>query len=248
LNPAVPLAQEIDQMWMQRKDIYHATSDFEANNDYNGNFADEAKKIWENVIPKTTTIQTPKQKRIIILSSSRGSTFQGLLQKKSEGRIPNAEFVKIITDRKDAGIVAVGKEAKVPTEIVEKGSDLSQEEYERLLINEIKILKPDIIIMAGWMKIMSETFCDNFTNQLFNVHPSLLPAYAGLMDMAVHEEVVKNQEPYSGATVHKVIAKVDKGDIVVQRKIAVDPQDSPEMLKTKIQRQEILAFCDLIEK
>ncbi len=124
----------------------------------------------------------------------------------------------------------------------------SREDYDREIINLLRAVNPDVIICAGWMKILSKIYCEQFGNISWNVHPSLLPEYAGLKDVEVHQKVLENEEKWTGCTVHKVSEKVDAGETVVQRKILVDETDTIERLKERVQKQEILGFCEGLER
>ncbi len=111
LNPDIPLSQEIDQMWMQRKDIYSATADIELSPDLEGDVATEAKKMIESLPDKFIPNQ-PIKKRVAIFSSSGGTTFQGLLDAQKRGRIPNVEFTMFVTDKPDSGALKIAKKIK----------------------------------------------------------------------------------------------------------------------------------------
>ena len=248
LNPSIPLAQEIDMLWAQRKDIYSATADIEVNHDYDGDIKVEAKKLTEGLLKKLLPAVPPKR-RIAILSSTRGSTFQGLLNRQKMGRIPNTEFVLFVTNQPDCAALEKAKQAGIENlEVLPESDGLPREEYDRALINILRSYNPDLILLAGWMRIFSSLYCDQFGDVTLNVHPSLLPKFAGLMNMEVHKKVLEYEEKYAGCTVHRVSANVDEGEQVLQRKVLVDEADTPETLQEKVQKQEVLAFCEVLEK
>lgn len=247
VNPGIPLVQELDQMWAQRKDIYFATADHEVFPDYDGDIKAEAVKIWE-ALPDKIVPEVSPPKKVAIFSSSNGTTLQGLIDAKAKGRIPNAEFILFVTNKSDAGSLEKAKKAGIPNiEILEADPDESREDYDRQLINLLREHQPDVVILAGWMRILSEIYCEQFGQKTLNVHPSLLPEYPGMMGDDVHRAVIENEDRYTGATIHRVTSEVDAGEIFVQRKVPVDPVDTVEVLRGKVQRQEILGFCEALE-
>lgn len=247
LNPDIPLVQEIDQMWTQRKGIYQAISDIEIIYDLSADQSLEAQRILpqlKNVLPKA-----PKKKKIAVLGSTRGTTFQGLLDSQKKGRIPNIDIDLFISDKPDCGALEKAQKSKISNiKVIEEKKGEMRDEYDRKLINTLREHNPDLIILCGWMRIFSTLYCEQFGNITLNVHPSLLPKGAGLMNLAVHEKILEDEERYTGCTIHRVTPEVDMGENVLQRKILVDEEDSPESLQKKVQKQEILAFCEVLEK
>ncbi len=250
MNSDIPLAQEIDQMWIQRKDIYAATSDIEISPSLNpkDDINTEVEKIIAQ-IPQNMIPTPPKKKRIAVFSSSGGTTLQGILDAQKRGRIPNVEFSLFVTDKKDAPALEKAKKAGIKNiQIIEPTEEQSREDYDRGLINILRENNPDSVLLLGWMRILSPIFCEQFGSITVNVHPSLLPKFAGLMDEDVHAQVLEHEEKWTGCTLHKTAAEVDTGEIVLQRKILVDEvNDDIQSLKIKVQKQEILGFCEFLE-
>jgi len=248
LNPSVPFSQEIDMLWAQRKDIYSATADIEINQEYDGDMEATAKSLLEGVLKSHLPALSPK-KRVAIFSSTRGTTFQGLLDRQAFGRIPNVEFVLFVTNKPDCEALEKAKKAGISNiEVLGEDDNLSREEYDRALINIVRSHNPDIILLAGWMRVLSALYCDQFGDISLNVHPSLLPKFAGLMNLEIHKKVLEYEEKYAGCTVHRTSAEVDEGEQVLQRKVLVDENDTPDTLQQKVQKQEVLAFCEVLEK
>lgn len=248
MNPDIPLVQELDQMWQQRKDIYGATSDFDVNPDLNADLTEEVKKIIEK-LPANFMPKVSPDRSIAIFSSTNGTTFQGLLEAKEKGRIPNVKINLFVTDKKDSGALEKAKKADIEViEVVESQKGETKEEYDQEIMNLLREFKPDWILLAGWMKIFSKKYCDQYGDITLNVHPSLLPLFAGLKGDEIHQKVLEYEEKYTGATIHRITAQVDAGESVVQRKVLVDSDDSVESLRFKVQRQEILGFCEILEK
>lgn len=248
VNPDIPLIQEIDQLWTQRKDIYSATADVEVMPEFGGDELEEAQKIVDQ-LPAKILPTAPAPKKVAVFSGSNGSTLQGLFEAQAKGRIPNVEFTLFVTNKEDCGALEKAKKFGIKQcEVMVPEEDETREEYDRGLINILRGAQPDVILLAGWMRILSPLFCEQFGQITWNVHPSLLPAHAGLMADAVHAEVLNNEERYSGCTIHRTSAEVDTGEIVLQRKIPVAETETVESLRAKVQRQEVLGFCEGLER
>lgn len=248
LNPELPLHQEIDQSWEQRKGIYGATADIEVRPDIkNEDIKAEAKRIIEQ-IPKNLLPKPPKKKKIAVFASKNGSTLQGLADAKAKGRIPNVEFELFITDQPDCGALEKAKAIGFKAIEVMPEGNVSREDYDCEITNLMREFKPDWILLAGWMRIFSPIYCNQFGDITLNVHPSLLPKFAGLKDTEVHQKVLDYEEKYTGATIHRITAEVDAGESVLQRKVLVEEDDNIASLKIKVQKQEILGFCEILER
>lgn len=246
--PDIPLSQEIDQMWIQRKDIYAATADVEVQPDFHGTLKKETKKILEQ-IPKSFIPSVPPHRKVVIFSSSNGTVLQGLLDAQKKNRIPNVEFVLFVTDKPSCGALKKAREEGIKNiEILEPIKNETREEYDRKLINLLREHQPDMILLAGWMRILSGLYCEQYRDTTFNVHPSLLPKFSGLQGDQVHEQVLDQEEGTTGCTVHRILPEVDTGETVLQRKVIVEPEDTVESLRKKVQKQEILGFCELMER
>ncbi len=247
MNPDIPLAQEIDQLWNQRKGIYQASAEIEVNTSLKRKPKEQVEKmipVLESLLPKA-----PEKKRIAILSSSNGTTFQGLLDAQKKGRIPNVEFCLFLTDQPKSGALEKAKKAKIKNvEVLPSEKGMTREEYDRELMNFLREHNPDFILLAGWMRILSPLFCEQFGNITINVHPSLLPKFAGLKGDDVHQKVLDEEERYTGATLHRVSKEVDAGETVLQRKVPVEETDTVESLRQKVQKQEVLGFCEFLER
>ena len=108
--------------------------------------------------------------------------------------------------------------------------------------------KVDLILLIGYMRILSAPFVNKYKNKILNVHPSLLPAFAGGMDLNVHEEVIKSGVKETGCTIHLVDEGVDSGKIILQKKCFVSPSDTTETLKKKVQKLEGSAWVEVLKR
>lgn len=185
-------------------------------------------------------------KRIVVLISGSGSNLQALIDKVELGEI-NGEIVGIISDKEDAFGLVRGVEHGIPGFFIPKG-DLHSELPKRL-----EQLKPDLIVLAGFLSILEESIIQRFQNKIMNLHPALIPSFCGpgMYGMKVHEAVLNRGVKVSGVTVHFVDAGVDSGPIILQDTVSVSDGDTPESLANKIHALEhvllpkaVKLFCE----
>lgn len=247
LNADLPLAQEIDQLWQQRKSIYQAISETEVNPNLHENIAQEAQKIehiLKNVLPNA-----PEKKKLAILADTRDSLFQGLIDAQSKGRIPNAIFELFITDNPKAPTLKVAQDLPIPhIEVLENKSNKASDEYDRQIINILRKHNPDFVLVLHWAKNLSTLYSEQFGNISLSAYQSLHSKYATLNDLEIHDQIIDNEDRYTGCTICKISTKTDTTENVLQRKILIDEQDTPETLQSKIEKQEVLAFCEVLER
>lgn len=171
--------------------------------------------------------------RLAVLVSGRGTNLQSLLAASRDGRM-DADVVLVISNRAGVGALDIAERASVPRRVMEsKGRD--REEHEREMIRAIDEAQPDLVILAGYMRILTPHFIRHYAGRLLNIHPSLLPAFPGL-DAAeqAHERDVR----IAGCTTHFVTEQVDSGPIVLQAAVAVPPGATPEELRARILEAE----------
>lgn len=247
INPEIPLPMEIDQLWGQRKGIYSASADKEVSPDLKGNAKIEARNILLSM-PVSLVPDRPPKRKVVVLASGNGTTLQGMLDLQKMGRIPNVEIAMVITDKPDAGVIAKAKAANIEVEILKPQKGETAEEYDRELLNIIRGVEPDYVLLLGFMRILSPLYCENIGQKSINVHPSLLPDYAKMKDRDIHEAVLENEDRYTGCTLHRVTAQVDAGEQILQRKVYVEEYDDIESLRSKVQKQEVLGLCEVLER
>ncbi|MBT5460910.1 MAG: phosphoribosylglycinamide formyltransferase, partial [Candidatus Marinimicrobia bacterium] len=169
-----------------------------------------------------------------ILGSTNGTDLQAILNAVSSGEL-DAKVSVVLSNRKNAYILERAENHNVPSiYIFHKGK--TREEFDAEMTTILKEHQVDLVLLIGFMRILSAEFCREWRDRLLNVHPSLLPKYAGGMDTNVHEEVLKNGETETGCTIHFVTDEVDGGPILVQKKCSVEPDETVETLKTKVQK------------
>ncbi len=168
--------------------------------------------------------------RIAVLVSGGGTNLQALIDARRAGALPSGEIVLVISSRADAYALERAKTAGIE-------SAVCKTEYEILaLITEKKI---DLIILAGYMSILSADFTARFPQRIINIHPSLIPAFCGkgYYGLHVHEAALSYGVKVTGATVHYVNEIPDGGKIILQKAVDVEPGDTPETLQQRVMRQ-----------
>ena len=172
-----------------------------------------------------------KKKRTAVFISGTGSNLKSLIKFSKLKSSPISIKIVISNNPKSKGLY-FGKIFKLKKKIFDfKKRNLA----EKKILLELKKNKINLICLAGFMKILSKSFINNFNGKILNIHPSLLPKFKGLN---THERVIKNKEKYSGCTVHFVRAKLDSGKIILQKKVRVSKKDTPKTLAKKILIQE----------
>ena len=184
--------------------------------------------------------------RLAILGSTRGTNLQTLIDAIANGQL-DAEIQLMVSNKADAFILERAQQHGLPTQHLAVAGQ-SREQYDRQVHAALKAQPIDLIVMIGYMRIVSKWFTDQWPHQIINVHPSLLPKHAGLMDLAVHQAAIDAGDSESGCTVHFVNEVVDGGDILVQKRCAIDPKDTAETLKTKVQALEGVALIEAIQQ
>jgi phosphoribosylglycinamide formyltransferase-1 len=175
--------------------------------------------------------------RVVILGSGRGSNAEAILQAQESGRLGKAKVVQILSDKPDAGILALGPRFNVPATFVDPAPFKTKLEGpgEDRFIAAIQDAKADLVVLAGFMRVVKPKFLAAFAGKIINLHPSLLPAFPGLdaIGQALRSGVKK-----TGCTVHGVTAEVDGGPILAQTKVPIVPGETLESLTAKVHAAE----------
>ena len=182
--------------------------------------------------------------KLAVLGSTRGTDLDAIVSAIDEG-ILNATIKLVISNKENAYILKRAEKNNIKSIFLSDNS-VSREEYGNLL-NKIFIdNNVDIVLLIGFMRILSKSFCKKWDNKILNVHPSLLPKYAGGINNNVHRDVLKNKDSETGCTIHYVTANVDSGPILIQKKCEVQPGDTIESLKDRVQHLEGQAFIEAL--
>ena len=180
-----------------------------------------------------------------VIGSTNGTDLQVVLDAIGSGEL-NAKVSVVLSNQKNAYILERAENHNVPAVFISpKGK--SRKEFDVEMTAALQEHGVNLALLIGFMRILSEEFCWKWQNKLLNVHPSLLPKYAGGMDTNVHEEVLKNGDTETGCTIHFVTEEVDRGTILIQKKCAVAFDDTVDTLKTKVQQLEGEAFIEAIQ-
>merc|ERR1740123_647082 len=183
--------------------------------------------------------------RVAIVGSTRGSSSQVTIDAVQAGTI-NAQVVVAISNKSDAGILERAKGEGIPAVHMPCKKGTPRAEYDAKVTEVLRDYGVDLVMLVGFMRIMSPEFCSEWKGACINVHPSLLPLHAGGMDLEVHEAVLAAGESESRCTVHLVTEQVDGGQIAVQRRVPVAAGDTAESLKAKVQAEEGPALLEAV--
>jgi phosphoribosylglycinamide formyltransferase-1 len=175
--------------------------------------------------------------RVVILGSGRGSNAEAILLAKQAGRLGRAEVVQIFSDRADAGILALGPRFGVPAAFLDAAPFKTklEGEGEARYIAAINACRPDLLVLAGFMRVIKPGFLAAFDGRIINLHPSLLPSFPGLDGIG---QAWRRGVKVAGCTVHYVTAEVDGGPIIDQAAVRIEPADTLESLTEKIHAAE----------
>jgi len=179
-----------------------------------------------------------------VLGSTNGTDLQFILDAISAGTL-DANISVVISNKDDSYILKRAQAHNTPNVFINH-KNRTRENFDSEMTMILKEHKVELVLLIGFMRILSSDFCNEWSGKILNVHPSLLPKYAGGMDTNVHEEVLKNNDKETGCTIHLVTSQVDEGPIIIQKKCIVDSDDTIESLKTKVQDLEGAAFLEAI--
>ena len=175
--------------------------------------------------------------RVVILGSGRGSNAEAILSAQQAGKLGRARVVQILADKPDAGILALGLRFGVPAAFVDPApfkTKLEGEGEERF-ITSVNAAAPDLVVLAGFMRVLKPRFLNAFAGKIINLHPSLLPSFPGLDGIG---QAFRRGVKITGCTVHGVTAEVDGGPILDQAAVRIEAGDTLETLATKMHAAE----------
>lgn len=177
-------------------------------------------------------------KRIVILISGRGSNMEALLKAK----LP-CEVAAVISNKADAAGLAIAKQHGIATAAISHKDFANREAFDAALAQEIDRHQPDLVVLAGFMRILTAGFVNHYAGRLINIHPSLLPAYTGV---DTHERALKDGVKIHGCTVHFVTADLDHGPIIIQAAVPVRQDDTPATLSARVLHEEHRVFPQVV--
>jgi len=182
-----------------------------------------------------------KKTKVAVLVSGGGTNLQAIIDKVQAGELPQAELVKVISSKEGAFALERAAKAGIATAVAKEQEDV---------LAELKACGAEIIVLAGYMRVLSPEIIKNFRNRIINIHPSLIPKYCGkgFYGMRVHTAVIEGGEKESGATVHFVDEGVDTGEIIMQEKVPVLEGDTPEDLAARVLTVEHRILAEGLKK
>lgn len=180
-----------------------------------------------------------KKANIAVLVSGGGTNLQALLDAQAAGKLPHGEIALVVSSNPGAYALERAAKAGVPACTVSKKACGSQEAFEVRLSEELAAHQIDLIVLAGFLTILSTAFTAQWPERILNIHPSLIPAFCGkgMYGLKVHEAALRRGVKVTGATVHFVNEIPDGGKILLQKAVEIEPDDTPETLQRRVMEQ-----------
>jgi phosphoribosylglycinamide formyltransferase 1 len=174
------------------------------------------------------------KKSLVVLVSGNGSNLQAIMDACKAQRI-NGEIVAVVSNKPNVYALKRAESANIPAIVVEANTLTSREGYDQILLSKILKYSPDLVILAGFMRILSAEFVQSFQGKMLNIHPSLLPKYKGLH---THQRAIDAGDDEHGASVHFVTAELDDGPVILQSRVPVFAEDDSDELAARVLEQE----------
>ena len=182
-------------------------------------------------------------KKIVVLISGNGSNLQAIIDHCESGNI-NGEITCVVSNKDDAYGIQRAEASNIKTEIINEDKFESRKDFNEELFNLLLNLNADLIVLAGFMKILNEKTANYFFGKIINIHPSLLPKYPGLN---THTKVIDNKEKYHGVSIHYVSSQLDACPLIAQGQIIVNKDESVERLEERIHKVEHMIYPEVIK-
>lgn len=182
---------------------------------------------------------TTEKTRIAVFVSGGGTNLQALIDAQSAGKIPDGEIVLVVSSNPEAYALTRAARTQIPTVTISKHECGSQGAFEAHIIKTLVETHVELIVLAGFMSILSESFTSVFPRRIINVHPSLIPSFCGkgFYGLRVHQAALDYGVKVTGATVHFVNEIPDGGEIILQKAVDVLPDDTPETLQRRVMEE-----------
>src|ERR1051326_188551 len=190
----------------------------------------------------------PDTLNIAVFASGRGSNFKAILDEMEEGKIQNARIVLVVSNNPGAGALTVAREHTIPCVHLSRKQFDSDTSFNDGILETLRKHGVNFIALAGYMKKIDSAIVRAFKNRILNVHPALLPAFggAGMYGMFVHQAVIASKARFSGATVHIVDEEYDRGPVVLQERVEIAEDETPETLAEKVLQVEHRIYPEAI--
>ncbi len=181
--------------------------------------------------------------KVAIFISGRGSNMRSIMEACAQEDYP-AEICLVLSNRPNAGGIDLAKDAGIPTEIVDHKDFETREDFEDEISERLENYEIDLIVLAGFMRILTASFVEKWPDQMINIHPSLLPDYKGL---DTHARAIADGKTEGGCTVHFVTPDLDSGPNILQRRVPIHDNDTPETLAKRVLVQEHEIYPEAIK-
>ncbi len=177
--------------------------------------------------------------KIAVLCSGGGTNFQAVYNAWEAGLLPHGEIVLLISDRADAYAITRANRVGLPTAVFDRKEIPDRAEREEKMLSLLKERGIELVVLAGFLSVLSPAFVSRYQNRILNIHPALLPSFGGVgyYGLHVHEAALKAGVKVTGATVHFVTAECDGGPILAQKAVEVKEGDTPETLQKRVMRE-----------
>ncbi len=183
-------------------------------------------------------MSTDNNLKLVVLASGGGSNFQAIAESIKLGQL-DASVSAVVSDVPQAGVLQRAAALGISSAVVDFDAYEQRPDFDQAMRQQVAALDPDLVVLAGYMRILDTEFVDHYAGRLINIHPSLLPRYRGLH---THRRVLADGARKHGATVHFVVPKLDAGPIIVQAELTVDPEDDENGLAARVLRLEHVIY------
>ncbi|MBD5549625.1 MAG: phosphoribosylglycinamide formyltransferase [Lachnospiraceae bacterium] len=177
--------------------------------------------------------------RVIICVSGGGTNLQAIIDAKAAGKLENAELVRVISNKKGAYALERAEKAGIESVCVSPKDFPDREAFHEALLKTVEEAAPDLIVLAGFLVVLPKEMISRYRNRIINIHPSLIPSFCGngYYGLKVHEAALARGVKVTGATVHFVDEGTDTGPIIIQKPVAVQEGDTPEILQRRVMEE-----------
>lgn len=177
--------------------------------------------------------------RVMVLVSGGGTNLQAIIDAVASGKITNTELVAVLSNNKTVKSLERARNAGIPAVSVSPKDFASRAEFNEALLAKVDEFQPDLVVLAGFLVAIPEAMVHKYNGHIINIHPSLIPSFCGVgyYGLKVHEKALERGVKVTGATVHFVNEGMDEGPIVAQKAVAVEDDDTPEILQLRVMEQ-----------
>ncbi|MBT4916829.1 phosphoribosylglycinamide formyltransferase [Candidatus Peregrinibacteria bacterium] len=187
--------------------------------------------------------------KIAVIASTNGTDLQAIIDEMKADKMPGIELSIVISNKEHCNALKRAEEQGYKTQFIDP-KDKTREEFDMEMAEVLEKEEVDLIVLVGYMRILSEAFVTKFKSKIINVHPALIPKFCGknFFGASVHEAVLEAGETETGMTIHYIDEGVDEGEIILQKSCPVEPGDTPDTLKEKVQALEKKWYPEVIRQ